>query len=353
MPAFENFSGKINASFFKKELLGLTGFDRPELLQGPAFGVDTAVIDLGDSRSMVVSSDPLSIIPGLGMEVSAWLSVHLIINDMCTSGFSPQYAQFVLNLSPDLSRSDFSEYWHHIHLLCEQYKIAITGGHTGQIPGQNSTIAGGATMFLIAPKSQIICSNNAKEGDTIIMTKSAAISSTSLLSMAFPEKVRNDLGPEIQQKAANNFWQLSVWKESQIAAKILQAHHQLRAMHDVTEGGILGGIEEMAIASHLGFEVDVDKIPLAEEAKAIADLFAIDPLFSIGAGSMLMAVNPADEARLLEALNNENIDATSIGRFTKAEKKIIRKNGREENFEFDGNDPYWEAFMQGVSNQWR
>ena len=185
MGAFETNSGKVGEQHFKDLLWNSLGKNRPEMTQGPQFGVDTAVLDLGGRQGLAISSDPLSLIPSLGMEVSAWLSVHLLINDMATTGFSPQYAQFVLNLPSTLSKDDFKSYWNHIHLLCDQHEIAITGGHTGQIPGQESTISGGGTMFLHAPLDQILTSKMAKAGDIIIMTKSAALSSTSLLAMAF------------------------------------------------------------------------------------------------------------------------------------------------------------------------
>src|SRR5690606_17824174 len=129
------------------------------------FGVDTSIVDLQNGLAMAMCSDPLSLIPSLGMKASAWLSVHLPANDMATTGQAPQYAQFVLNLPPTLSRKDFAEYWQHIHQQCEALGIAITGGHTGQVEGQNSTISGGGTLFLTAPKESLLSSNNAQAGD--------------------------------------------------------------------------------------------------------------------------------------------------------------------------------------------
>ena len=260
MGAFEDQSGKVSAKIFKEDLLKYGGAKRKEVISGPKFGVDTAIVDLGEGEVLAISSDPLSLIPALGMEVSAWLSVHLIINDMVTTGFAPQYAQFVLNLPVSLSRDQFREYWGHIHQICEKHQIAITGGHTGQIPGQESTIAGGGTMFLRAEKDQILSSDGAQPGDSIIITKHAALSSTSLLAMAFPNTVAEKCGTEAQNKVAANFWKTSVLNDGLTAAKNLQPKKELHAMHDVTEGGVLGAINEMAEASGLGFTVDKNKV---------------------------------------------------------------------------------------------
>lgn len=351
MGAFETNSGKVGEQHFKDLLWNSLGHNRPEMTQGPQFGVDTAVLDLGGGQGLAISSDPLSLIPSLGMEVSAWLSIHLLINDMATTGFSPQYAQFVLNLPSTLSKDDFKSYWNHIHLLCDQHEIAITGGHTGQIPGQESTISGGGTMFLHAPLDQILTSKMAKAGDIIIMTKSAALSSTSLLAMAFPETVANNCGEEIQQSASENFWKLSSLKEALIAKETLITGKELRAMHDVTEGGILGAVYEMSKASGCGFRINKESIVVTPECQPIAQLFEIDPLRSIGAGSMLMAVDSSAVEKLLHALTSNDISAQVIGELTKDES--CHQIDFSNSYQYSGEDPYWAAFFNAIKKGWK
>ncbi len=354
MGAFEDHTGKISQSVFKEDVMNLCGADRKEVLCGPAFGVDTAIIDLGEGQSLAVSSDPLSLIPALGMEVSAWLSVHLLANDMSTTGFAPQYAQFVLNLPVSLSRQDFRDYWAHIHKICNNHGIAITGGHTGQVPGQESTISGGGTMFLKAPHHQIMTSNQAQPGDCIIVTKEVALSSTALLARAFPKMVRPKCGLDVQQQASENFWKLSVLKEGTTAAATLHPNSELHAMHDVTEGGVLGAINEMADASGCGFSVVVDKLPVSNEIRMVADLFEIDPFVSIGAGSMLMAVKKGHERILIEKLSDEGIPATVVGEFTEhGDKLLVDVHGESKIFKFNGVDPYWNAFYQALKTGWK
>ncbi|SNS57004.1 Hydrogenase maturation factor [Ekhidna lutea] len=353
MGAFEDQSGKVSAKIFKEDLLEYCGANRKEVVSGPRFGVDTAVIDLGSGEALAVSSDPLSLIPTLGMEVSAWLSVHLLINDMVTTGFAPQYAQFVLNLPVSLTRDQFREYWKYIHQICEKHEIAITGGHTGQIPRQESTISGGGTMFLRAPKDRILSSDGAQPGDSIIVTKEAAVSSTSLLAMAFPETVSEKCSPDVQKKVANNFWNLSVLKDGLVAAKSLQPKAELRAMHDVTEGGILGAINEMAEASGCGFKVDKNKLPVSEEVQKVANLFDIDPFLSIGAGSMILSVKNGMEDQLIADMTKEGIPAVKVGAFTEEPDKCLLAGNDITPFLFDGVDPYWNAFFNALKAGWK
>lgn len=354
MSAFEDNFGKIGSSNLNDILLPRTGKKRDEVRTGPGFGVDTSVIDLGNNLGLAISSDPLSLIPSLGLKESAWLSVHLLVNDMATTGFSPQYSQFVLNLSPELKKEKFEEYWENIHQFCEKVGVAITGGHTGQIEGQNSTIPGGGTMFLSAPLDQIITSDGAEPGDKIVVTKETALNSTAILAMSFPETVKNNLGVEIYQIACDNFYRTSSLADALAATEILKNRTELKAMHDVTEGGVLGAIAEMAEASSCGFRVEDAKLPVGETPKQIAELFEIDHRFCVGAGAMIMAVKPGCEEKLIEHLESQSVPATVVGEMTESSSgKTLIENGEENEFLFDGTDPYWAAFFKAMKAGWK
>jgi hydrogenase expression/formation protein HypE len=354
MTDFKEQSGKVDIGIFEEILYPHRGFLREEVLEGPAFGMDVSVIDLGDGKGLAVSSDPLSLITSLGLRESAWLSVHLLANDMATTGFAPQYAQFVLNLPPSLGKNAFMEYWQHISSLCEQTGVAITGGHTGKVQGQNSTIPGGGTMFLTAPADKIITSNRAEPGDQIVVSKEAALVSSSILAMSFPETVKNRAGQEVFHKGCQNFYKTSSLNDALSAASILKNNVELKAMHDVTEGGILGAIFEMAKASGCGFVVQDDLLPVTDVPRSICSLFDIDPRFSVGAGSMIMAVKKGVESRLIDHLQTENVPAAVVGEFTEAASGFrLIKNDIDKKFVFDGKDPYWNAFFKAVREGWK
>ncbi len=353
MSTFDNGTGKISASDFSELILPKQGKTRNEVKTGPAFGVDTAVIDLGNNQGLAVSSDPLSLIPTLGLKESAWLSVQLLVNDMATTGFAPMYGQFVLNLPPDLTKSDFEEYWHYIHHFCREAGVSITGGHTCQIEGQNSTISGGGTMFLTAPLDQIITSDGAEPGDKILMTKESALISTSILAQSFPNTVKKELGEPVYETACKNFYRTSVLKDALIAADCLRPKKELKAMHDVTEGGILGAISEMAEASKCGFRVQSDRISAGNAQKKVAKLFKLDHKQIVGAGSMIMVVKAGTEKNLITRLEDEGIAAAVVGEFTEPDSGFtLLENGDEKNYQFDGNDPYWGAFFKAFKAGW-
>ena len=348
-------AGKITSTDFEEIFTGKLGYSRNEVLAGPSFGVDVSVIDLGNNQSLVLTSDPLSLIPSLGLQESAWLSVHLMANDMATTGFAPMYGQFVLNLPTSLTPNDFKIYWNYIHQFCSDIQVAITGGHTGSIEGQNSTIAGGGTFVTIAPANKILTSKNARTGDSILVTKQCAISSAAILAMSFPKTVKSKLGSEIFNDACDLFYQTSSLSEALIAAKFNQDNIVVTAMHDVTEGGVLGAVYEMALASNTGVLIDEHKIPVGITPREICRLFSIDPKYSIGAGAMLITVSKEYEKRVIQALADHHIACATIGEIMNADQgiNISKVNGETRPLIYPPKDHYWTAFFNALKNNWK
>ncbi|MDN5214383.1 AIR synthase family protein [Fulvivirgaceae bacterium BMA12] len=346
--------GKIDHHLFTDIVRTQCGHQRNEVRVGPRFGVDVSVTDLPGGMAMAITSDPLSLIPSLGLEESAWLSVHLMANDMATTGFAPMYGQFVLNLPPTLSKQDFKTYWNYIHKFCADIGIAITGGHTGFIEGQNSTIAGGGTLFTIAPRQQVLTSQNARPGDTILVTKQAALSATSILAMSFPQTVKNYIGAEAYQKACAMFYDTSSLRDALTAVGQHTRYNDVTAMHDVTEGGLLGAIYELASASDSGALIFSDHLPVGKVQQNVCALFSIDPRHCVGAGSMIITCKKDSASLIIERLKKENIPCCVVGEIKEKENGVkLVENGLAKNLTYLREDPYWEAFFGALRKGWK
>jgi hydrogenase expression/formation protein HypE len=346
--------GKIDQHLFEQFIRSRCGRERPEVLAGPQFGVDVSVVELPGEMAMAITSDPLSLIPTLGLEESAWLSVQLMANDMATTGFAPMYGQFVLNLPSTFSKNDFKVYWDYIHQFCSTIGVAITGGHTGFIEGQNSTIAGGGTFISIAPKNKILVSKYANAGDVLLVTKSCAISSAAILAMSFPKTVKNKLGAELYQQACSTFYHTSSLKDALVAVGKDNENGDITAMHDVTEGGVMGALYELATASHNGAILYNEKFPIGEVQKKVCTMFSLDPRYCIGAGSMIIACQKSAVNQLIERLNKANIACEVVGELvdkelgiTCVEHDTIRKVIYQEE------DPYWAAYFKAYNVGWK
>ena len=83
-------------------------------------------------------------------------------------------------------------------------------------------------------------------------------------------------------------------------------------MHDPTEGGLSGGLHELAAAG-VGFEIDEQAIPVLPECARICESLGLDPLGLIASGSLLATVDPGDAPAVVDSLRNSGIESRVIG----------------------------------------
>lgn len=328
------------------------GYARDEVLQGPAYGVDCALIELPDDKAMVVASDPLSYIPNIGIKESAYISLHLAANDIATSGLSPQYGQCVLNLPESMSKVELEKYWRYISAFANDLGVHITGGHTGRDASSQTTIVGGITLFSIGSKNSVMLSNQAKKGDVLLMTKSAGIISTAILGMSFPHYIVRNLGADVLHRLRENIWTISVLPEGQVIHGINTKAQHAHAMHDVTEGGVLGAIYEFASASNLGVQVFADQIYVEDAIAQTAELFGLDAKEIIGAGSMLIACKPESKDFIIAQFAQKGIRCTPIGEFcAPTGGRCVSVGATVKELDPPQEDPYWAVFKNCMKNE--
>ena len=63
--------GKMSSEIFDEIILPQLGRKRPEILVGPRHGVDVGVVDLGNGKVMVATTDPIFVVPPTGGSVPA------------------------------------------------------------------------------------------------------------------------------------------------------------------------------------------------------------------------------------------------------------------------------------------
>ena len=125
-------------------------------------------------------------------------------------------------------------------------------------------------------------------------------------------------------------------------------------MHDVTEGGVLGAIYELAVASDKGAMVDDELIPIGNTASAIAALFGLDPRYCVGAGSMIIACDSGKAKDVIKRLSEKDILCQEVGKITEKEAGIqIQKSGVTSPLTYLETDPYWSAYFNAIKDGWK
>lgn len=346
--------GKFSPSFMEEVVYSNLGVNRSEVLVGPGFGIDNAIVEFSKGTVLAVTTDPISLIPQLGVEDSAWLSVHHLASDLATSGFPPAYALVEFNLPPVMSDDEFARYWDAMVKELGRMGVMVIGGHTGRFEGCDFTIIGGATLFAVGPKNTFLSSHMAKPGNKLLLTKTAALSSAAILSRVFPRTVESTFGGRFLRKVSRLLRSASTVKDALTAASLGVRQYGITAMHDAAEGGVHAALYEMLMASKVGAIIDEEATPVSEEVQAICDLFSMDPYTSLAEGCLVLAATENSVNALIDTLKKSGIPCIEVGKVVDRKQGIrIRKDGRQTSLKYPKSDPYWGAYWKAEKRDWR
>jgi hydrogenase maturation factor len=321
--------GKIPIDVLDRTVLRLTGYRSKRVLTGPKAGVDFAAVRLAGGY-LIVSSDPIT---GISSGVGRY-AVVVSANDVATSGNAPQFMESVILLPEGATSADLRSVAAEMDATARKLRITLVGGHTEVTPGLDRPIIM-VTAFSFV--KSFVSSEMAREGDAILMTKTAGIEGTAALARE-ATRMKRRLPRELTAKAASFERRLSVVPEATAAFRTGRVH----AMHDCTEGGLLGAAYEMSLASGLGFEVHEGAVPVAETTRDVCRRFSIDPLRLIGSGSLLIAAPPGEAETVRRAVGRA-AGVTRIGRFTAGRRRLVKRDGRETLVRAAPEDELWRA----------
>ncbi len=324
--------GKVDREILEKIVYTKLGFKRKDIVLGPAFGEDAGVARVG-RKLIVASCDPIT---GASERIG-WLSVHINANDVAVCGGRPSWFSPVILLSRNTSKEELKIIVNDIHDACMELGVGVLTGHTEVAPNVSNTIVCG---FMMGPliSRKVIRSSGGRPGDLIIMSKTAGIEGTAILARDFREKLRGRLPFEVLEKAEKYYEKISVVDEALKLAKT----NVVTAMHDPTEGGVLGGVYELAEASNTSFIIYEDRIPISEETRMICSTLGCDPLRLISSGVLLACISKKNIKRI------ERMGFKIIGELRERTSPsiLVRTDKREEKITSPIVDELWRIYEE-------
>ena len=338
--------GKIDLNTFETFIMNKLGKPDKRVIVPPKTGIDAAVIDIGNDNVLIIAEDPIFPMPFGDYKDFGYYTVHIGASDVSVMGVKPQFMTYTLLMPQDTPDDDFKDIVDSIHKTASELGIAITGGHTGYYPAVTVPIIGGITVFSVAGKNAYVTPAGAKIGDKIIITKGPAIEATGILSVIYEKSLLKEFTSETIEKAKSLMKDITVVKDAEIAMKT----GGVTSMHDATEGGVTGGLFEVASASNTGMYVDEEKFIFPEEVKKVMEFLSIDPIEAISEGTLIITVSSDKADEIVLNLAKENIASSIVGEVIplKEGRKVKRISGIVEDLHIPYQDPFWKTFFKGL-----
>ena len=306
--------GKLSNENLEKILFNKIKIKNKEVMIGAGIGKDTAMLDFKNDL-FIISTDPITGSKnGIGK-----LCVNISCNDIATAMARP-VAMMITMLIPTYAKiKDVEEIIDEILLTCDENDVDLIGGHTEVTSSVNKFILSGVCIGKKEKREGL----SPRTGDKIVMSKYAGLEGSAIAALDLEDEIKNILSKDELKRTKELINHTNVIKEGLVAKD-----HEVSLLHDATEGGVLGGVWEMATNSDLGAVINIDEIPILNETKKIAGHFDIDPYKLISSGVMLF-ITPKDK-ELIEALKRENIPANTIGYLTEEKEIYTIKNNKKE-----------------------
>ncbi len=292
--------GKLTNEQLDRLILSKIKHHRSEVVMAPGIGVDCTAVDIGN-RLAVLSCDPIT----AAQTRIGSLSVNVCCNDAAASGAEPIGLMVTFLLPPSVTEEEISDLMDELIEAADNANVDVIGGHT-EITNAVNRIVTCTTVIAREGKNGAISPRGMREGDYLIMTKHAGLEGANIIADCV-EDIHNILTDDEIACAHAFAAQTNVVKEGLYAAD-----NGATAMHDATEGGILGASWELSDASGVGLVIDKDAIAVHPVTEKLCAAVGIDPLRLISSGCMLITCPNGKE--MVEGLQSIGIDARIIGR---------------------------------------
>lgn len=322
--------GKISEMVLTHSVLKQLGASREEVLLGAGIGQDFALTKCEDWMSGATAVQVCYALEDAGF------AVFRAANNLFCSKGTAQGIFCMAILPPSLENEEWKQMMEAVHQACLKLHIQVLGGHT------ETTNAVQYPIMAVTGIGQVKDENNRenrklKPGQDLVMTKWIGLEGTALLARHKEEALLKRY-PYALVKMGQEFTKyLSVEDEARAAV-----HFGAAALHDISQGGILTALWEMAEHSGTGLEVDLKKIAIRQETVEISEHIGANPYLMPSSGALLIGTEHG--YGLVRELEKLQIKATVIGKVTDKSERIIR-NGEDVRFLDRSKPENFEQFL--------
>lgn len=214
------------------------------------------------------------------------LAVCGTVNDLLMMGSEPKFITAGFILEEGLEISLLEQIVASMAETAAEAGVRIVAGDTKVVEGKGGLYINTSGIGAI-PEGRDISAGNCSEGDMILLSGNLGDHHACILSarMEIENSIRSDCA------CLNS-----------LVNSLLENKIRVRAMRDVTRGGLGTVLNEIADSSNCGIEIKENALPVHPEVKGFCDILGLDPLYMGNEGKMIAAVAREDAEKALELM---------------------------------------------------
>ncbi len=320
-------TGKISESILKRSVLKYCKTKREEVVKGAAPGVDCAFFtypggQVPDCQDKVFCAATQTV--SLPVIRAGCYAVYAAVNAVAAGGGIPFAMQMSLTLPEGTEESELKRIMQLTEEAAGICKVQIAGGHTEVTGAVKYPVISVTAFGYRLEAAERVSRGLPVAGQAVVMTKWMGLEGTAVLAQEKEAELLERYPFSITTAAKGFEKYLPVLPEAATALK-----SGATAMHDMRNGGVFGGLYELAGRLGVGLSIDLKKIPVKQETIEICEFFDLNPYGLLSGGSLLIVAEDGDG--MVKALQEAGIPAAVIGRTTDNNDKVLH-NGEEIRF---------------------
>ncbi len=286
-------------------------------------GDDAALLQPPSGQTLVVSVDTL--VSGIHFPIDTTpdaighkaLAVNL--SDMAAMGAEPAWFTLAITL-PDADEKWLAQFSQGLFALAREHNIQLVGGDTTRGP-LSITIQ----VIGFVPEGEALTRSGAQVGDAVYVTGTLGDAGVGLKIKQSQLSVSKSIASELLTRLDQPVPKIAVGTALRGLAS---------AVIDISDG-LNADLGHVLTASHVGADVEVDKLPLSDAFKSLALKAAWQLAASTGDDyELCFTVNESNEKEMLQKLNALGYPFTRIGNIT-AQPGLLRW------YDSEGNELSW------------
>lgn len=311
--------GKVSQTVLKRSILKPLQFHIEEALITPSVEEMCYGVQLEEDEQFISAN---AVLYGDEKDLGVFALAH-VANDLATRGAKPVGVSIHIMLPPYAYESrlkamvEFAERAgsaHGIQIMCAKAEV--------------SPVIHKAIVHMngvgILKKGELLQSSMGEPGQDIVLLKWIGLEGTLRIMREKEDELSKRFVPAFLKRIKTMEPEMFSVKELEIAKEF-----GVSAMHQITGGGILAALWEIAEASGVGLEVDLKKMTIRQETVEVCEYCHLNPYQLTSAGSVLIFTDKGEG--LVQELAKAGVQAAVLGKTTQDTARVIL-GGEERRF---------------------
>jgi hydrogenase expression/formation protein HypE len=218
------------------------------------------------------------------------IAVNGTVNDLCMCGARPLWLSAAFIIEEGFAMATLEKIVASMQAAAEAAGVAIVTGDTkvverGKGDGLYVTTAGVGvieTPLIVAPSS-------IRAGDVVILSGDVGRHGMAIMAtragLSFESEIQSDCAPLVVPVQA-----------------LLQAGLEIHCLRDLTRGGLVTSLVELAESAKVAIAIDEVKVPVSEPVHGACEILGLDPLYVANEGRFICLLPEVQAAQALTVL---------------------------------------------------